>query len=176
MKKGPLLLAGAVAAISLLLVALAYARAGGMIVRRFQVVDEVEEQESAYERAIESSLYAALNEMRASRGLPRLRRSEALEERARDWAEYLRSIGSVEHSKPPYAWLPPGSAWGEVIFQICGRRLPAGELAREAVEAWLESPEHRDVICYRDFEYAGAGAECSGDCCTVVVQFSTYEP
>lgn len=101
-----------------------------------------------------------VNRVRAAHGLTPVSADPALMEAAADYAEELRSRGDISHvgedgSTPPERAEMAGYAGGEVA-----ETLAAGfPTAPETVEAWMESPAHRDALLKPDAVYAGAAKE-----------------
>ncbi|KAI8518666.1 positive regulation of epithelial to mesenchymal transition [Branchiostoma belcheri] len=80
---------------------------------------------------------AAHNELRAKHGAPALKLSDKLTEHAQKWAEYLASIGKLQHSQ--------GSGYGENIAMYAQWGLgSADKPARYYVEQWYNEVERYD--------------------------------
>lgn len=99
-------------------------------------------------RAVAIEASNLINEERASAGLDELA-----------WDVNLETVASVrakECSKKFSHTRPNGLQWYTVNSKIQGgENLAYGfDTAEEAVEAWMDSPTHRDNILYEDFEKA----------------------
>ncbi|XP_019643203.1 PREDICTED: peptidase inhibitor 16-like [Branchiostoma belcheri] len=80
---------------------------------------------------------AAHNELRAKHGAPALKLSDKLTEHAQKWAEYLASIGKLQHSQ--------GSGYGENIAMYAQWGLgSADKPARYFVEQWYSEVDRYD--------------------------------
>lgn len=95
-----------------------------------------------------------LNEERLEAGLKQVPHNQAADAAAQKWAERIDSEGECRHD-------PDNSRYGEVVS--CGASTP-----RQAVEGWMESATHRDLILGTNLESIGIGI--SGD--RVVVKIS----
>jgi uncharacterized protein YkwD len=94
----------------------------------------------------ERALLTALNDVRASFHLQRLRFSKRLQEGAQGYARRLRYRNLFAHAHLP-ADVAETLAWG---------RRPAME-PREIVRLWLESPTHRVVLLWPEARRVGFG-------------------
>lgn len=101
-----------------------------------------------------------VNRVRAAHGLTPVSADPALMEAAADYAQELRGRGDLSHvgvdgSTPPQRAEMAGYEGGDVA-----ETLAAGfPSAPETVEAWMESPAHREALLKRDAAYAGAAHE-----------------
>lgn len=101
-----------------------------------------------------------VNRVRAAHGLTPVSADPALMQAASDYAEELRGRGDISHygsdgSTPPERAEMAGYEGGDVA-----ETLAAGfPSAPETVEAWMESPAHRQALLKPDAAYAGAAKE-----------------
>jgi uncharacterized protein YkwD len=92
----------------------------------------------------------AVNDERASYGLPELSVSARLERSATALARRLMREQRFDHDP----MRPPGfGLFGEALLLDYTERARAST----AVEAWMDSPEHREVLLTREMRHAGAG-------------------
>jgi uncharacterized protein YkwD len=93
-----------------------------------------------------------INKARASRGLPRLRRSRTLSGSAFRYAGWMMSHDRFGHSRRIRA-SRRFSRLGEALAYNAGWRLRARRMVRQL----LRSPPHRTLLLSRSFRYVGAG-------------------
>ena len=116
------------------------------------------------ESADAAAVLAEVNRIRAAHGLAAVAADPALMEAAADYASELKGRPDLDHigrdgSTPPLRAEKAGYAGGNVA-----ETLAAGyDAAADAVEAWMESPSHRDVILKADAAYAGVAREEAPD-------------
>jgi uncharacterized protein YkwD len=97
-----------------------------------------------------NEVISLINQSRAAAGIGALRENGALNNKADAWAQHLRDICSLEHSRladgAPPEWLKLGEnvGFGGTIAQVH--------------EAYLNSPGHKANIMDRSFNYVGAAA------------------
>jgi uncharacterized protein YkwD len=93
----------------------------------------------------------AVNDERARRNLAPLVVSQTLERTSTSTARQLMREQRFDHDP----LRPPGfGLFGEALMLDYTRRADPAT----AVEAWMESPEHRKVLLTRNMRYIGAGA------------------
>jgi uncharacterized protein YkwD len=93
----------------------------------------------------------AVNDERAAYDLPPLIVSQTLERTSTSLARRLMREQRFDHD----LLRPPGfGRFGEALMLDYTRRADPAT----AVEAWMESPEHRQVLLTRSMRYVGAGA------------------
>lgn len=107
-----------------------------------------------------AAVLGEVNRIRAAHGLSAVAPDPALMEAAADYASELKGRPDLGHigrngSTPPLRAAKAGYAGGDVAETLAaGYEDPA-----DAVEAWMNSPSHRDVILKADAAYAGAARE-----------------
>lgn len=107
-----------------------------------------------------AAVLAEVNRIRAAHGLAAVAADPALMEAAADYAAELKDRPDLGHigrdgSTPPLRAEKAGYAGGDVA-----EALAAGyDEPSDTVEAWMESPSHRDVILKADAAFAGAARE-----------------
>ncbi len=97
-------------------------------------------------------MVAAVNGIRTSHGLARLRQAPVLKRSARAYAGWMlraNYFGHLARIKTSGAF----SVLGENLAWHSGRQA----LVRWTLRAWLRSPAHRAVILHRPFRWMGAG-------------------
>ncbi len=119
---------------------------------------------SALTTAKERQVLAALNEVRADHGLPRLRFAPALWRAARKHSRDMGQRGYFSHSSRA-----SGESFDQRVLRFQDRRKVrwlgetigwgAGELAEpeEMVRMWMDSPPHRRTILDGRFRIVGIG-------------------
>lgn len=111
--------------------------------------------EAATDTGSESASLSAIDQERASRGLPALRRSAELQAVARRHAVRMADSGTLHHNPNLGSEV---SGWRQVGENV-GRGPDAGAVHR----AFMESPSHRDNILSATFVEVGVGVERRGD-------------
>ncbi|MBY0423100.1 MAG: CAP domain-containing protein, partial [Parvularculaceae bacterium] len=107
-----------------------------------------------------SAVLAEVNRVRTERGLSPVKPDPALMAAASGYAAELTTRPDLDHigrdgSTPPVRAEKAGYVGGNVA-----ENLAAGFAdPTDAVEAWMKSPSHRDVILKPDAEYAGVARE-----------------
>lgn len=115
-----------------------------------------------------AALFEAINEARASRGLAPFVTDGSLRAASAQYARLLVAGGTLDHHLDGEPWDRARRAGygsgvvGEVLalFATTGE-LDASEHAAVMMEAWMNSPPHRDAILSRDFPFSEAGAGCA---------------
>jgi uncharacterized protein YkwD len=101
-----------------------------------------------------------INEKRAETGCPPVEPDERLATAARrhvtdmrdnDVKEHTGSDGSSPRDRIEAAGFTPAATTGEILLRGTG-----STTARQAVDAWMASPPHREIIEECDFTHAGA--------------------
>jgi uncharacterized protein YkwD len=119
-----------------------------------------ERDESGPEDGEAAAVIREVNRVRAAHGLTPVSADPSLMEAAAEYAEELRGRGDLSHvgvdgSTPPQRAELAGYEGGDVA-----ETLAAGfPSAPETVEAWMESPAHREALLKPDAAYAGAARE-----------------
>ena len=113
------------------------------------------------------SVLRLMNDRRAERGLAPLRLDERLTLAAGDRMRHMEEDGYWSHESPdglsPFVWL----AVRAYSHRVAAENLAAGfETAEVLVQAWMESPGHRENIIARDLE----------DCGIAIIDGSTTGP
>jgi uncharacterized protein YkwD len=118
--------------------------------------------ESISTQRAEQAVFCLLNQKRANRDLPRLRRHDQLDGPARDHSRYMVAHRCFDHECPGEPDLAErlraylsrdGRAWGENIAWGGGQ---LGS-ARAVVRSWMRSEGHRHNILSRQYEHVGIG-------------------
>jgi len=116
-----------------------------------------------------------LNRTRAAYGLPGLRISRRLDGAATAHSQDLAAHGLFSHSssdgtsfadrirRVTRAWLV-----GETLVEMTGR-----STAQQIVQAWMNSPPHRQEILTRAFRRVGVGAARGGPWTIVTADFTS---
>lgn len=102
------------------------------------------------------SVLRAMNERRAEQGLAPLRMDERLMLAAGDRMRHMEEDGYWSHESPaglsPFVWL----AARAYSHRVAAENLAAGfETSEVLVQAWMESPGHRNNIMSVEFEHCG---------------------
>lgn len=103
-----------------------------------------------------ANVLALMNEYRAERGLAPLREDARLTKAAEDRMRHMEELGYWSHESPdgllPFAWL----ADHDYAYATAGENLANGfETARLLVQAWMESPGHRENILAEKYQDVG---------------------
>jgi uncharacterized protein YkwD len=103
-----------------------------------------------------ANVIALMNEYRAEKGLPPLSENARLAQAAQDRMRHMEELGYWSHNAPdgmsPFVWLMAR----DYSYRAAAENLASGfETARLLVDAWMESPGHRDNIMGADFEHCG---------------------
>lgn len=121
--------------------------------------EEIEAERQAFERAI----LREINRERRSRDLGGLSMSEPQRELAREHSKDMARDGYYAHEAPDgRTFLPPCRPSGEVLYISEGPYLDPERHAEWVVEAWLESPEHKEIILSPRWTSAGIGSSYTG--------------
>lgn len=119
-------------------------------------------------------IIALTNAARAEIGIAPLRESELLRTSAQMKAEEMAQLGYFAHASPrgesPWEWFKRAG----YQYTYAGENLAMDfSNAEEAVEAWMESPRHRENMLnpkYRDIGIAVTTGTVNGNAVTLVVQ------
>jgi uncharacterized protein YkwD len=105
----------------------------------------------------EGQVLAALNALRARRGLPALRRSPGLDQVARRHSEDMRRAGRIAHVLPGGAGPSERVAAARIAFREVRENVARGESALAAHAAAAESPAHLENILAPGISEVGLG-------------------
>jgi uncharacterized protein YkwD len=97
----------------------------------------------------------AINDLRASHGVGRLKSSAKLERSAESYSDWMAATGFFGH-RPRHAYVPASrisGCFGEIIAQHSEKRA----MVRRTVRNWAGSPPHRKVMLDRRYDWVGAG-------------------
>ena len=113
------------------------------------------EKEEVILSSDEQEVLELINEYRAENGLSELKPFSDLQEVAKLKAEDLVNNEYFAHTSPilgtPFEMLKDN----EVSYKVAGENLAGYMTAEKAVEAWINSPTHRDNILENRYEYTG---------------------
>ena len=111
--------------------------------------------------------FQRVNYDRSANGVGGLNPQESLMNKAQMWADYLASIGALQHSSVADG-CDPG-------WWMLGENVGSGPSADAIEQAFLNSPGHRANILNPEFNWAGAGVAVSSNGTVFVVQvFGKY--
>lgn len=99
------------------------------------------------------------NVRRANQGLAPLRAASELMEASQYHSDWMASYNCFEHDCPGEpAWVQRIIYAGYVNYAVLGENIAVGyPTASEAVQAWMNSPDHRANMLNPDFREAGGG-------------------
>jgi uncharacterized protein YkwD len=124
---------------------------------------------------VEVAIVRLLNRTRASYGLPRLRSSSGLFRVADSHSRDLASHGMFSHSGSDgtsfadrMRRVSRARMMGETIVEMAGRTT-----AQRVVQAWMNSPPHRQEILTRGYRLVGVGAAHGGSWTVVTADFTS---
>lgn len=109
--------------------------------------------------AEQAEVVALVNEQRAAAGLGPLVVNETLTEGAQDYAEYMAAANFFSHTGPDGSNVQTrAEAAGYTTWVFLAENLAAGQPTPErVVQAWMNSPTHRDNILAADAREVGLG-------------------
>ncbi len=108
--------------------------------------------------AAEEALFAAINRARKTKRLPALRISAPLAHAARAHSADLRATSRCSHEGSDGSSLQDRLAAVGVVPARYGEVVACGSAsAKAAVEQWLDSDAHRDILLGRAFKSVGVG-------------------
>lgn len=111
--------------------------------------------------------FQRINYDRTANGLIGLSIQNSLMDKAQNWANYLASIGSLQHSN-----VAEGADAG---WWMLGENVGLGPSVEAIEAAFMNSPGHRANILNPEFNWAGAGVAVSSNGTVFVVQvFGKY--
>ncbi len=103
----------------------------------------------------EQEVLTLINIERKKEGLVELKASSELQEVAKLKAEDLVNNNYFSHTSPtlgtPFEMLKNEG----VMYKFAGENLAGNETGAKAVNAWMNSPAHKDNILDEDYEYTG---------------------
>jgi hypothetical protein len=122
--------------------------------------------------AAQSAVLDWLNQVREEAGLPACRADSRLERTAAEYAARLSERGRLEHRdmRGNGALQRYQAAGGSAT--LVGEVLAAGKSLAEAGQAWLASPEHKELLLKPEYSHAGAGSASWRDLIVYVLMFS----
>jgi uncharacterized protein YkwD len=94
---------------------------------------------------IRAQVIFLINQKRAQAGLAQLASNSDLSDKSQTWTVSLERRKVLEHSTPP-----PNKLWGEITAS-------GYYTAESVVNAWMNSPGHRDNILRPEFKLIGSG-------------------
>jgi hypothetical protein len=126
----------------------------------------------AYPLCAQASLLDWLNRVRAEAGLPACREDGRLARAAADYAARLAASGRLAHrdERGNSALERYRAAGGSAT--LVGEVLAAAAGPEAAGQAWLASPEHRELLLKTEWSHAGAGFSAWQDLTVYVLMFS----
>lgn len=108
--------------------------------------------------AAEEALFAAMNRARKAKRLPALRVSAPLARAARAHSEDLRATSRCSHEGSDGSSLQDRLAAVGIVLARYGEVVACGSAsAKAAVEQWLDSDAHRDILLGRSYKTVGVG-------------------
>jgi uncharacterized protein YkwD len=111
--------------------------------------------------------FQRINYDRAPYGAPALSINEELMTKAQLWADYLASVGHLEHSLLTQS---VGPGW-----YMLGENVGSGPSVEAVEAAFMQSPGHRANILNPEFNWAGTGVAVTSNGTVFVVQvFAKY--
>jgi len=111
----------------------------------------------------ERLLFDAINQYRASQGLPQLKKDARLTTAARKHASLLAAKGTLSHQLPMEAPLGGRAHQAGVRFRSLAENVAQGPDARNLCQQWVQSPPHRANLLDSDTDSMGIGiAERNG--------------
>lgn len=117
---------------------------------------------------VEQLVHRFANDERRERGLAPLARDPALARVARNHSAWMARTETVGHGEEPladrYARYGLVCEGGENVYAVATVGAPYDErsLARRAVDAWIDSPGHRENLLAERFEVHGVGVATAG--------------
>ena len=119
------------------------------------LLEENEEREEVILSQEEQETLNLVNEYRKQNGLTELKPSFDLQEVAKLKGEDLVNYGYFSHTSPnlgtPFEMLEQNG----IKYKIAGENLAGNTMPRRAVDAWINSPSHRENILEAKFKYTG---------------------
>jgi uncharacterized protein YkwD len=112
-------------------------------------------------RILEDETERAIQQYRLQKGLPELTRSPALDELARDHSRDMAARGYTAHRSPDGEDAVDRATRHGVAFLKIGENIArtrgARDPVRQAVDGWIHSPSHRQVLLDPDYLETGVG-------------------
>lgn len=113
------------------------------------------EQEEVFLSEEEQEVLNLINQYRLENGLKELKPFSKLQEVSKIKAEDLVNNKYFSHTSPnlgtPFEMLKSNG----IDYKIAGENLAGNITAKRAVEAWINSPSHKDNIMEEKYEYTG---------------------
>lgn len=111
------------------------------------------------ERGSEQQIYEITNVMRSRFGLSTLEWNTEVAAVAKSHSKDMFSKGYFDHESPQFGSLEDRLKRADVTYSTAGENIAANYVdAAAAVEGWLNSKEHREVMLSESFSTLGAGA------------------
>lgn len=112
----------------------------------------------------EGALLAAINRVRTAERLPALRASTPLARAAQAHSADLRATSRCSHDGSDGSSLEDRLAIAGADVRWYGEIIACGSVSAEAaVEQWLDSDAHQDILLGRDYESVGVGVALGAD-------------
>ena len=105
----------------------------------------------------ESQLFDAINQYRASQGLPAVKKDARLTAAARKHASLLAAKATLSHQLPTEASLTGRASQAGVRFRSLAENVAQGPDARNLCQQWIHSPPHRANLLDTDMDSMGIG-------------------
>lgn len=102
----------------------------------------------------ELEVYNLINEYRQENGLTDLKLRSDLNRLAKIKANDLAKGYYFEHTSPKYGNIFNMMKKNNIYYSIAGENLAGNITSKKAVDAWINSPSHRDNIL-TDYKYTG---------------------
>jgi uncharacterized protein YkwD len=125
-------------------------------------------------REIERLVHKEVNQLRQSANIAQLSWNEALAAEARQHAQNMAGNGFFAHEDPVRGDLASRLNQLGIRWHRCAENLyeksRSSDPAKEAVNAWFDSPNHRRNMMNSVFRYTGVGAALQSDGTLIIVQ------
>lgn len=105
--------------------------------------------------AEEQEVLNLINEQRTKNGLSELKAYSKLQSIAKIKAEDIVNNNYFSHTSPTYGTPFELLKQKGVIYKTAGENLAGNETGIKAVDAWMNSPTHKENILDADYEYTG---------------------
>lgn len=103
----------------------------------------------------EREILDLINEERIEYGLEKLEACEELQKVAKLKAEDLVNNSYFSHTSPTYGTPFEMLKSQGVVYTVAGENLAGNETGPRAVNAWMNSPAHKENILDSDYKYTG---------------------
>jgi uncharacterized protein YkwD len=116
----------------------------------------------------ESKVQYHVNQVRAARGLPKLRLESCTDGTAERWAKYLATSGEFYHQSMM-------KIINKCDAYYAGETLGRGAISpKTLVTMWMNSPAHKDVLLSKHARRIGVGAYVSGGQWVTAANFTKF--